>query len=175
MGENRGLFPNMNESTDSLLAQLVAKTMSLRGGMLVTAESCTGGGLAWQLTAIPGSSTWFERGFITYSNDSKQELLGVPAELLLKHGAVSEQTAAAMAAGAISHSHADIGVAITGIAGPDGGTGDKPVGTVCLAWCIRDGEARTTRVHLAGDRREVREQAILMALQGLLDLLESEK
>ena len=163
------------ESTDSLLAQLVARVMTLRGGMLVTAESCTGGGLAWLLTGIPGSSGWFERGFITYSNDSKQELLGIPADLLFTYGAVSEQTAAAMATGAIANSHAAVSVAITGIAGPEGGTPDKPVGTVCLGWSIRDGATRTTRVVFEGDRRMIREQAILMALQGLLDLLESEK
>lgn len=165
----------MMESTDSLLAELVARTMTLRGGMLVTAESCTGGGLASILTSIPGSSVWFERGFITYSNDSKRELLGVHDDLLDSYGAVSEQAAAAMAAGAIANSHAAVSVAITGIAGPAGGTPDKPVGTVCLAWSIRNGETRTTRVVFDGDRRMIREQAILMALQGLLDLLESEK
>ena len=165
----------MTESTDSLLAELVARAMTLRGGMLVTAESCTGGGLAYLLTSIPGSSTWYERGFITYSNDSKRELLGISGELLESHGAVSEQTAAAMAAGAVENSHAAVSIAITGIAGPEGGTEEKPVGTVCLAWCIRNGETRTTSVLFHGDRRKIREQAILMALQGLLDLLESEK
>lgn len=165
----------MTESADSLLAELVARTMTLRGGMLVTAESCTGGGLAYMLTSIPGSSTWFERGFVTYSNDAKRELLGVSQELLDSYGAVSEQTAAAMAAGAVENSHAAVSIAITGIAGPEGGLEEKPVGTVCLAWSIRNGEVRTTRVVFDGDRRKVREQAILMALQGLLDLLESEK
>jgi nicotinamide-nucleotide amidase len=130
------------DTTDSLLAQLVARVMTLRGGMLVTAESCTGGGLAWLLTSIPGSSAWFERGFITYSNDSKQELLGIPADLLLRHGAVSEQTAAAMASGAIAKSHAAVSVAITGIAGPDGGTPEKPVGLVHFAVAVRDGETQ---------------------------------
>lgn len=165
----------MVESTDSLLAQLVARVMTLRGGMLVTAESCTGGGLAYLLTSIPGSSLWYERGFITYSNDSKRELLSVSEDILLNYGAVSEHTAAAMATGAIENSHAAVSVAITGIAGPDGGTPDKPVGTVCLAWSIRNGETRTTGVIFDGDRRMIRDQAILMALQGLLDLLESEK
>ena len=165
----------MTESTDSLLAQLVARAMTLRGGMLVTAESCTGGGLACLLTSIPGSSSWYERGFITYSNDSKRELLSITEDILLGYGAVSEQTAAAMATGAIDNSHAAVSVAITGIAGPDGGTPDKPVGTVCVAWSIRNGETRTTRVVFDGDRRMIREQAILMALQGLLDILESEK
>ena len=165
----------MTESTDSLLAQLVARGMTLRGGMLVTSESCTGGGLGWLLTGTPGSSTWFERGFISYSNESKREMLGVPENLLLNFGAVSEQTAAAMATGAIANSHAAVSVAITGIAGPDGGTAEKPVGTVCLAWSIRNGETRTTRVIFDGDRRKIREQAILLAMQGLLDLLESEK
>ena len=165
----------MTESTDSVLVELIARTMTLRGGMLATAESCTGGGLAYLLTSIPGSSAWFERGFITYSNDSKRELLGVPVDLLDTYGAVSEQTATAMAAGAVENSHAEVSVAITGIAGPEGGTEEKPVGTVCMAWCIRNGETRTTKVVFGGDRRKIREQAILMALQGLLDLLESEK
>jgi len=165
----------MSETTDSLLVDLVARAMTLRGGMLVTAESCTGGGLASLLTSIPGSSLWFERGFVTYSNESKQELLGVPHDVLAGYGAVSEQTASAMATGALANSHAAVSVAITGVAGPDGGTEDKPVGTVCLAWCIRDGEVRTTRVVFDGDRGKIREQAVLIALQGLLDFLESEK
>ena len=140
---------------------------------LATAESCTGGGLAYALTAVAGSSQWFERGFVTYSNEAKQEMLSVPLETLRTDGAVSEQTAASMAIGALVHTPADLAVAITGIAGPDGGTPEKPVGTVCLGWARRGGETRTATAHFDGDRRAVREQSILMALQGLLDLVEA--
>ena len=146
----------------------------LHGGMkLVSAESCTGGGLAHAVTAVAGSSRWFERGFVTYSNDSKRELLGVSAETLQEFGAVSEPTAVAMAVGALQHSHGDISVAITGIAGPDGGSEDKPVGTVCLGWARRRGGTRSAQVLLTGDRDAIRDQSVAMALQGLLDMVES--
>ena len=138
---------------------------------LATAESCTGGGLAYALTAIPGSSQWFERGFITYSNEAKQEMLSVPHDTLTTHGAVSEPTAASMAIGALVHTPADVAVAITGIAGPDGGTAEKPVGTVCLGWARRGAATRTASAVFQGDRARIREQAILTAIQGLLDLL----
>ena len=146
--------------------------------MLATAESCTGGGIACALTELPGSSRWFERGFVTYSNAAKQEQLGVSEELLSSCGAVSEQVAAAMARGALQHSSADFSVAVTGIAGPDGGTEDKPVGTVCFGWARRAAGAgdltapRTARMVFDGDRQQVRERAILTALQGLLELVE---
>ncbi len=140
---------------------------------LVSAESCTGGGLAHGVTAVPGSSLWFERGFVTYSDDSKREMLGVPADLLEKFGAVSEPVAQAMAEGALVYSHGDISVAITGIAGPDGGSEAKPVGTVCLAWSRRGGATRCTRVVLPGDRDAIRDQSVALALQGLLDIVES--
>jgi nicotinamide-nucleotide amidase len=153
------------------LAERLGEALRAARLRLVTAESCTGGGLGYLLTAIPGSSAWYERGFVTYSNEAKQELLGVPASVLAESGAVSEQAAAAMAAGALTGSRADISVAITGIAGPDGGTADKPVGTVCLAWNRRNGPAHGTRVLFSGSREQVREQAILMAVQGLLDLV----
>jgi len=162
----------MNEATAEVLAQQLAQVLLTDGGRLVTAESCTGGGIAWLLTSIPGSSRWFERGYVTYSNESKQEVLGVPGDTLLRYGAVSEPTAAAMASGALLRSHADYCAAVTGIAGPDGGTADKPVGTVCFAWGRAGGVVRTARVRFPGDRREVRERAILLALQGLLDLVE---
>jgi nicotinamide-nucleotide amidase len=138
---------------------------------LATAESCTGGGLAYAITAIPGSSEWFERGFITYTNEAKQEMLSVPHDTLASHGAVSEQTAASMAVGVLIHTPADLAVSITGIAGPDGGTAGKPVGTVCLGWARRGGATRTARIVFEGDRARIREQAILMAMQGLLDML----
>jgi nicotinamide-nucleotide amidase len=150
------------------LAELFLKSST----KLVTAESCTGGGLAEILTRIPGSSAWFERGFVTYSNESKQEMLAVPLDTLEQYGAVSEETAIAMAEGALKNSRADYSVAITGIAGPDGGTEDKPVGTVCLAWLKRGEGGTTTRICFDGDRLKIREQSCLLAMQGLLDMLQ---
>lgn len=155
------------------LAQRLGELLQHAGLRLVSAESCTGGGLAHAVTAIAGSSAWFERGFVTYSNDSKRELLGVGQDILDTFGAVSEQTAAAMAQGALQNSHADFGIAITGIAGPEGGTEEKPVGTVCLAWSRRRGITRSTRARLAGDRDAIRDQSVSLALQGLLDMVES--
>ncbi len=150
------------------LAQLFLKTSS----KLVTAESCTGGGLAEILTRIAGSSAWFERGFVTYSNESKQELLFVSTEILEQFGAVSEETAIAMAEGALRNSHADYSVSITGIAGPDGGTEEKPVGTVCFAWVKRNAGGSATRLCFEGNRLKIREQACLLAMQGLIDMLQ---
>jgi len=140
---------------------------------LVTAESCTGGGLAEILTRIPGSSAWFERGFVTYSNDAKMELLNVNQETLALYGAVSEETAKEMAIGAVNNSHAQIGISITGIAGPDGGTKEKPVGTVCLGWYLTENNIKTTRIIFEGNRQSVREQSCLLALQGLLDEMQT--
>ncbi len=150
------------------LTEMFLKTSS----KLVTAESCTGGGLAEILTRIPGSSAWFERGFITYSNESKQEMLSVSPDTLEQFGAVSEETASEMAKGAVENSRADYGVAITGVAGPDGGTESKPVGTVCFAWHKRNEGGNTARICFDGDRLKVREQACMLAMQGLLDLLQ---
>ena len=147
------------------LAELLLKSST----KLVTAESCTGGGLAEILTRLPGSSTWFERGFVTYSNDAKMELLNVNLKTLELYGAVSEETAKEMVIGAVNNSHAQIGVSITGIAGPDGGTAEKPVGTVCFAWYLTEKNIRTTRIIFEGDRQSIREQSCLLALQGLLD------
>ena len=148
-------------------AQLLA-----RGWRLVTAESCTGGLIAAAITEIAGSSTWFERGFITYTNESKQELVDVQAATLARFGAVSEQTVREMALGALTHSQADIALAVSGIAGPSGGTALKPVGMVCLACAWRTGLNRTGEVqvechtkHFAGDRSAVRQAATLLALQ----------
>jgi nicotinamide-nucleotide amidase len=152
------------------LAELFLKTTS----KLATAESCTGGGLAEILTRIPGSSAWFERGFVTYSNEAKQEMLDVPFDTIQQYGAVSEKTASAMARGAVDNSRADYGVSITGIAGPDGGTDDKPVGTVCLGWYKRGHGGTTTRIRFDGDRLKVREQSCLLAIQGLIDLLQKD-
>lgn len=154
-------------------ARRVGDALLAAGERLVTAESCTGGGLAYCLTGIPGSSRWFERGFVTYSNAAKEELLGVRAETLQRCGAVSEATVREMAAGALGASDAQVAIAISGVAGPDGGTPDKPVGTVCLAW-QRQGRPPVTRtVHLSGDRQAVRLQSIEEALRGLLALYET--
>ena len=140
--------------------------------LLATAESCTGGGVAQAVTQISGSSAWFDRGFVTYSNTSKEEMLGVSPETLKKHGAVSEATAREMAEGALQYSRAQITLAVTGIAGPTGGTPEKPVGTVWFAW-VCNGKAKTVCHHLIGDRDAVRVKTIRIALQGILALLNS--
>lgn len=162
----------MTESVINDLSDRLGKLLLEQELKLVTAESCTGGGLAEIITRIPGSSNWFERGFVTYSNEAKQELLGVPFNTIEQFGAVSEETAVAMAEGALDSSHAQISVSITGIAGPDGGTEDKPVGTVCFAWSQRDMETNAARIIFKGDRLQVRQQACMMALQGLIDMVE---
>ena len=161
----------MNEAVTQQAEQLAEMFLKI-SSKLVTAESCTGGGLAEILTRVPGSSAWFERGFISYSNESKHELLAVPLDTLEQFGAVSEETASAMAKGAVENSRADYGVAITGIAGPDGGTESKPVGTVCFAWYQRNEGGSTAHICFDGDRLRVREQACMLAMQGLLDLLQ---
>ena len=131
------------------------------------AESCTGGGIAHAITAVPGSSTWFDMGFVTYSNASKASLLAVSPDILERYGAVSEAVVSAMAEGACSRAGADIAVSVSGIAGPDGGSIDKPVGTVWLAWAGFKG-VKTRCCQFDGDREEVREQAITVGLEGLL-------
>ena len=151
------------------LAAEVGTLLLANGQRLITAESCTGGWVAQALTAIAGSSEWFERGFVTYSNEAKQEMLGVTPELLAAQGAVSEATAAAMATGALRHSHADWAVAITGIAGPTGGSPGKPVGTVCFAWADNTGGCATETCQFAGDRREIRAKSVAHALNGVLE------
>lgn len=163
-----------NDDHLAILAAQLSAELKKNALRLTTAESCTGGGVAWSLTAIPGSSAWFERGFIVYSNQSKQDMLGVRKQTLDRHGAVSEQVAMEMAEGALLHSTADISVAVTGIAGPDGGTPTKPVGTVCFAWQRRGDQGVSTRVHFQGDRAAVRVMAVGMALQGALDLIVQE-
>lgn len=154
------------------LAARLGEQLRLAGHTLATAESCTGGWLSQCLTAIPGSSAWYDRGFITYSYAAKTELLGVPSELIMSRGAVSEAVALAMAEGALARSQANWSVAITGIAGPDGGTPEKPVGTVCFAWMGSDGSRRVTTLHLAGDRTSIRAQAVATALHGLIECSE---
>ncbi len=152
------------------LARRVGEALLDAGLMLVTAESCTGGWIAKVVTDVPGSSGWFTLGLVTYSNAAKRELLGVPAEVLERHGAVSEPVVRAMAAGALaSCPRAGVGVAVSGIAGPAGGTPDKPVGTVWLAWARRGGAARACCERFGGDREAVRRQTVRAALEGLLD------
>jgi nicotinamide-nucleotide amidase len=159
------------QATDAELETLAIEVgEALRRGrlMLAVAESCTGGWAAQAITSVAGSSAWFDRGFVTYTNISKHELLGVPAETLKRYGAVSEQTARAMAEGALRGSHADVALAITGIAGPGGGSPEKPVGMVCLAWTGR-GRATVVRTeHFSGDRAAIRRQAVRRALAGII-------
>ena len=137
---------------------------------LATAESCTGGWVAQCLTAIAGSSAWFDRGFVTYSNQAKQEMLGVAEETLMAHGAVSQPVAVSMAQGALRNSHADWAVAITGVAGPAGGSAEKPVGTVCFAWASQK-EVITETQHFQGNRHAIRAQSVAYALTELLTRL----
>lgn len=155
------------------LGERIGEKLMQKGWLLTTAESCTGGWVAQVMTSIAGSSTWFERGFVTYSNLSKQEMLGVGAQTLDENGAVSEQTVKEMADGALRHSQAQMSIAISGIAGPGGGSLDKPVGTVWLAWG-REGEIVAEKYHFLGDRKAVRLQAAHHALLGVLSLLEAE-
>jgi len=154
-----------------ILAVKVGTLLKSHGLMLATAESCTGGGVAQAITEVAGSSAWFERGFVTYSNLSKQQMLGVRESTLIQHGAVSELTVREMAEGALQHSNAQVALAVSGIAGPGGGVADKPVGTVWFAWGIKQGETRAQRFQLDGNRAEVRAQAVRIALQGVADLL----
>lgn len=153
------------------LATCLGGELLRRGECLATAESCTGGWVAQSLTAIAGSSAWFDRGFVTYSNAAKVDMLGVPETTLGRHGAVSEATARAMAQGALDRSLADWSVAITGIAGPSGGSADKPVGTVCFAWACKAGACEAQTCHFEGDREVVRRQAVCHALRGLIERL----
>ena len=153
------------------LAERVGRALAERGLMLATAESCTGGWVAKVMTDVAGSSGWFERGFVTYSKQDKQDLLGVRASTLRAHGAVSEQVVREMAEGALARSRAQVALAISGIAGPEGGSPGKPVGTVWLAWARVGVAPRARRAQFPGDREAVRRQSVLAALQGVLDIL----
>lgn len=155
------------------LAQAVGEALLARGWLLATAESCTGGGIAAAITDISGSSQWFDRGFVTYSNAAKQEMLGVSAQTLASAGAVSEQTVAAMVQGALARSQAQLAVAVSGVAGPTGGTPDKPVGMVCLAWGMAGKAPVTLTAHFSGTRKAIRAQTVERALQGLLECVAS--
>jgi nicotinamide-nucleotide amidase len=154
-----------------VLAAQVGGLLKAHGLMLATAESCTGGGVAHAVTEIAGSSGWFERGFITYANEAKREMLGVSPDTLMHHGAVSEAVVREMVAGALHHSHAQVALAVSGIAGPSGGTQEKPVGTVWFAWGVKERTCVSRLHHLAGNRGEIRAQSVRIALQGVIDLL----
>ena len=160
----------MNALTN-LLVREIGTNLQTRQWLLATAESCTGGGVAHALTAIAGSSEWFDSGLVTYSNAAKVAMLGVRQATLQQYGAVSVQTAAEMADGAIAAGRAQIACSITGIAGPGGGSVTKPVGTVCFGWASVDGNTVTRSQRLFGDRSAVREQSVRIALEGLLELL----
>ena len=150
------------------LAEQVGAELKRHHAMLATAESCTGGWVAQVITSIAGSSEWFERGFVTYSNEAKREMLGVPAELIERHGAVSEEVARAMAQGALRRSRAQIALSITGVAGPGGGSEDKPVGLVCFGWARGNLTQVVETKRFSGDREAVRRAAVQHALQGVL-------
>jgi nicotinamide-nucleotide amidase len=160
--------------TDPLdtLGALIGSRLKERGERLVSAESCTGGWVAQVVTSVAGSSEWFERGFVTYSNESKQELIGVRAETLARYGAVSEETAREMARGALAASRGTLALAVTGVAGPSGGTPAKPVGMVCFAWADRSGTVRSETRHFTGNREKVRRQSVMRALQGIVEWLD---
>lgn len=158
-----------SSATASALAIEAGVALRARGWMLATAESCTGGMIAAAITDVAGSSAWFERGFITYSNEAKIELLGVPADLIAAAGAVSEVVAQAMAIGALARSHANASVSVTGIAGPGGATPGKPVGMICFGWAFRNGAVATETRIFDGDRAAVRLATVRHSLQGLIE------
>ena len=154
----------------SQITQVLAGELTALGWMMATAESCTGGLIAAQCTDLPGSSRWFDRGLVSYSNSAKSELLGVDASLIAAHGAVSDEVACAMALGAVYRTNARATVSVTGIAGPDGGSDAKPVGTVWFGWCI-DGLVYSECQLFTGDRQQVRQASSKHALQGLMQRL----
>lgn len=159
----------MQESLEALAAR-AGQALKAAGVRLATAESCTGGWVAQAITSMAGSSDWFERGWVTYSNAAKRDELGVGEQTLERHGAVSEETAREMAAGALRQSGAGAALSVTGVAGPGGGSAAKPVGMVCFAWA-RGSKIRSETRHFAGDRDSVRRQSVAHALKGLLELL----
>lgn len=164
---------NHNEPPIAELAYAIGQKLLKFGWKLTVAESCTGGWIAKSLTDIPGSSAWLEYGFVTYSNTAKHSLLGVPNNTLEQHGAVSAATVSAMAQGAIIHSNANVAIAVSGIAGPTGGTPDKPLGTVWLAWYLPKHKIHTECQHFTGNRKLIRQQAVHYALQELRSMLEN--
>jgi nicotinamide-nucleotide amidase len=166
----------MDRMTDDKLHELagrVGKALKAKGLMMASAESCTGGWIAQAVTAVPGSSEWFERGFVVYTYISKREMLGVKVETLENFGAVSEQTVREMTEGALERSHAQVAVSVSGTAGPSGGTPQKPVGTVCFGWGVKDRAVQTATRRFDGDREAVRRQAVAFALERVLALVEA--
>ena len=161
----------MTEDHVTELARTLGRLCKRHRVTIATAESCTGGGVATAITRISGSAKWFDRGFVTYSNEAKREMLGVTPRSLRNYGAVSKAVAREMARGALERSPADITVAITGIAGPTGGSRSKPVGTVWFAWAARGGPVQARHFRFRGNRVEVRIASVYVALQGLRDLL----
>ncbi|KTD67327.1 Competence-damage inducible protein CinA [Legionella steelei] len=157
---------------DNLIKEIAA-ILKKKNWQLVTAESCTGGLVASYLTDIPGSSVWFERGFVTYSNLAKEELLSIPKQLIEEYGAVSEPVAQAMATGALQHSAGHVAVSVTGIAGPDGGSLEKPVGTVCFGWAAKDINSKVVRKQFTGNRQDIRLAACEVVLSGLLSYIKN--
>jgi len=160
-------------ATLATIAATLGQKLTAAGWMVVTAESCTGGMIATTLTDIAGCSAWFERAYVTYSNEAKSTAIGVSGELIALHGAVSEPVAKAMAQGALAASVADVSVAVTGIAGPGGGSAEKPVGTVCFAWSTHVSQTVIRTRHFAGDRAEIRRQATQYAMEGLNEVLDA--
>ena len=161
----------MTEDDVTRSARALGRVCLKKRVVIATAESCTGGGVATAITRISGSAKWFDRAFVTYSNDAKREMLGVSQEALERFGAVSEEVAREMARGALARSPADLTVAITGIAGPTGGSRAKPVGTVWFAWAARGQGVQTRHFRFPGNRVAVRLQSVAVAIQGLRDLL----
>lgn len=161
----------LNNQQPELLAARLGAELHARGWRVATAESCTGGAVAAAITSVAGSSGWFEYGVVSYGNNAKQKLLGVSVASLGAFGAVSEAVVKAMAAGVLDIAEANIAVSISGIAGPSGGSPDKPVGTVWFAWVTAEGDCITDQQHFSGDRRDIQRQAVIYALEGLLSLL----
>ncbi|MGR9015111.1 MAG: nicotinamide-nucleotide amidase [Gammaproteobacteria bacterium] len=157
----------MMESELFKLAEQLGRFLKTNGKIIATAESCTGGWIAQAITDVPGSSAWFDRGFITYSNIAKVQMLGVSPQTLQDYGAVSSETATQMATGALAYSDAGLAVSVTGIAGPDGGTSEKPVGTVFIAWADKHGEVNVARKQFSGNRRQIRAQTVKCAIEGM--------
>lgn len=158
---------NTTDITLKELAELLGNSLLSRGEKLAAAESCTGGWVSMLVTSIAGSSSWFDRGFVTYSNEAKQEMLAIDSGVIVIHGAVSEETVRHMVQGALENSHAQVALAVSGIAGPGGGSDEKPVGTVCFGWLV-DGQSYTETCHFTGDREQIREHSVRHVLMGLL-------
>ncbi|EGR3966911.1 nicotinamide-nucleotide amidase [Vibrio cholerae] len=161
--------------TPLLMSQQLGLLLAKQQQILTTAESCTGGGVAYWVTEVAGSSAWFDRSFVTYSNEAKQEMIGVREATLQQFGAVSEQTVEEMVLGALLHSRATLAASISGIAGPGGGSVEKPVGTVCFGFASVQGWLKVETCHFAGDREQVRQQAIAHVLQSLIEHLAADQ